>query len=530
MTLLLLGFLPLSIASIIIFSAVLWSALIIISVKRRKELQRASNILLSSMAVTDPLVGSFCVPLSAVVGLLASYQVLADHYICKLDFVALSSMVTLTLCSVFHLTMIAWERYMAIGKWRDYKVRVTRSLTKKLSIIAWILAIVTVSPPHFITLMRRENDIFSLALEIFFIILSVSVMFALCLIIYFYVMVCLGVRKRKLCQIRQVNELVNAKLEHRVAMTTVLVAFASILSFFPTILGGILQGIYPVFRQRLVVRVEDTFLYLNSVVNPLIYCYRDCRFKNAELETLRIRRPKVEPFVVMTNAASSRHVRQNDISGSGKDKPQIQKAKNPGRLTRSASLELVFFSDQTHLGFQKTVLKRPLSSPSLWLLIRNCFYPATLGLQQPTGHCRHYSSDPDVSSDVRFPPFQTLLNEHGLFVGRNIYSKLLLNNKRTKTPKHWKPLSSASCIFFLCSKGTDGKLLLLKVSISSDCSSLGCLKCVQFYNWWRLILILGDVLYYYVLLCKHQWNTRWVFARKHYIFTREKITVAMFTY
>ena len=354
-----------AIASMISPSAVLLNALIIISVKRRKELQRASNILLSSMAVTDLLVGILCVLLSAVVGLLVPYRVLADHYICKLDFVALSPTVTLTICSVFHLTMIAWERYMAIRKWIDHKVMVTRSLTKKMAIVAWILAIVTVSPPHFITLMMRENDIINLALEIFFIILSVSVMFALCLIIYFYVMVYLGVRKRKLCQIRQVNGLVNAKREHRVAMTTVIVTVALILSFFPTILGGILQGIYPVFRQRLAVRVQDTFLHLNSVVNPLIYCYRDCRFRNAVLEILRIRRPKVEPFVVMSDAASSRHVRQNDISGSGKDKSQIQKAKNPVPLTRSASLELVLFSDQTHLGFQKMVLKRTLSCPSL---------------------------------------------------------------------------------------------------------------------------------------------------------------------
>ena len=34
---------------------------------------------------------------------------------------------------------------------------------------------------------------------------------------------------------------------------------------------------------------------------------------------------------------------------------------------------------------------------------------------------------------------------------------------------------------------------------------------------------------YMFLLYKHQWNTRWDFARKHDIFTSEKITVAMTT-
>ena len=53
-----------------------------------------------------------------------------------------------------------------------------------------------------------------LEVEIFIIVLSVLVMSALALIMYFHVMVKLGVRKRKLSQIRQVSELMNEKLGH----------------------------------------------------------------------------------------------------------------------------------------------------------------------------------------------------------------------------------------------------------------------------------------------------------------------------
>ena len=70
-----------------------------------------------------------------------------------------------------------------------------------------------------------------LAVEIFIIVLSVLVMSTLALMIYFYVMVKLGVRKRKLSQIRQASELVNEKLGHRVAITTALVTIALIPSF-----------------------------------------------------------------------------------------------------------------------------------------------------------------------------------------------------------------------------------------------------------------------------------------------------------
>ena len=345
-------------------TVVLLNALIIIAVQRRRELQRASSILLSSMAVTDLLVGSICVPLSAVVGLLVPYQILTDHYICKLDFVAISVTITLAICSIFHLTMIAWERNVAIRKWIDYKVIVTRSCLKKLAITAWVLAIVTVSPLPLmvITGIMSENAMI-LASEIFHIVLSVLVMSALGLIIYFYVMVYLGVRKRKLNQIRQVNELVNAKLKRRVAMTTALVTVALILSFFPNAVIGFLEGVYPVLRKHWVIRLMDTLLYSNSVVNPLIYCYRDCRFRNAVLEILRIRKPEKRPSVAI---AVVRFVRRKDLLGSVKDtKVQIEKKKNQVRLTRSASCDLVLFTDRARLDSHQTSLKRSMSSPSL---------------------------------------------------------------------------------------------------------------------------------------------------------------------
>ena len=353
-----------AVACIISPTAVFLNVLVIIEVKQRKELQRASNILLSSMAVTDLLVGSLCVPLSAVLGLLVPYQIVTDHYICKLDSVAIWFMITLAICSIFHLTMIAWERYVAIRKWIDYRVIVTRSRLKKLAIIAWVSAIVTVSPAHFtmaLTGMLRENEMV-LALDIFFIILSVLVMSALGLIIYFYVMVYLGVRKRKLSQIHQVSDLVNAKLEQRVAVTTTLVTVALILSFFSNAVIGMLEGVYPVPRKRFVVDLKATFLYTNSVVNPLIYCYRDCRFRNAVLEILRIRKPKVTPYVVTD---TTRFARGKDAFDSERDKVQGQKVENPVRLTRSASCDLVHFLGLVQLESHKKAFKRIMSSPSL---------------------------------------------------------------------------------------------------------------------------------------------------------------------
>ena len=201
-----------------------------------------------------------------------------------------------------------------------------------------------------------------LALDIFFIILSVLVMSTLGLIIYFYVMVYLGVRKRKLSQIRQVSDLVNAKLEQRVAVTTTLVTVALILSFFSNAVIGMLEGVYPVLRKRFVGDLKATLLYTNSVVNPLIYYYRDCRFRNAVLELLRIRKPKVTPYLVTDTPTFARG---NDVFDLERDKVQGQFVENPVRLTRSASCDLVHFLGRFQLESHKKAFKRTMSSPSL---------------------------------------------------------------------------------------------------------------------------------------------------------------------
>ena len=139
-------------------------------------------------------------------------------------------MITLSICSIFHLTMIAWDRYEAFRDWIAYKVIVTKSRPQKLALITWLSAIVTVTPLLFIVItgiVSENATIFTV--EVFIIVLSVLAMSALAAITYFYIMVKLGVRKRKLSQIRPVIELVNAKLEHRAAMTTALVTIASFL-------------------------------------------------------------------------------------------------------------------------------------------------------------------------------------------------------------------------------------------------------------------------------------------------------------
>ena len=353
-----------SLASIISPAAVLLNVLIIIAVKKKKELQKLSNILLLSLAVTDLVTGGICVPLSALEGFFLVYQILTEQNICTLDEVTSLSTFTLTFCSLFHLALVAWERYVAIRKWRDYRVIVTKSRLKKLATIAWISATVFVWSPNLIVIAvgGDENNIVQ---QIMFTIPAVSILCIPALIVYFYVMIYHEVHKRKLNKIiPQVSQLMTMKMENRVANTTALVTAALILSFVPVVSVAFLAEIFPILHKMSSWRIAEALVLSNTVVNPLIYCYRDCRFRNAVLEILKIKKPKAKNTGYIV-----RFTRQKEVRSTMKDNVQIQKVENLVRLKRSVSCNFPKMLKLTPIDSIETTFKRTVSAPMI--LLRN---------------------------------------------------------------------------------------------------------------------------------------------------------------
>ena len=77
-------------------------------------------------------------------------------------------------------------------------------------------------------------------------------------------------------------------------------------------------------------RAVETLVLSNSLVNPLIYCYRDCRFKKVVLELLKIRKPKPKNAVDIL-----RFTERPNVVGPLKDRVVIiQEVDENIRLTR----------------------------------------------------------------------------------------------------------------------------------------------------------------------------------------------------
>ena len=346
-------------------TAVLLNALVILAVKQGKAIHRISSLLLSSMAVGDLLVGAVCMPLTVVVNSFIARQVLPVP-VCMLDVVSLNVTYMFSCCSLFHVTVIAWERYVAIQKWMDYKIIVTRSKVKKLAIIVWVSAVLLMLPEVIITAVLDKDDA-ALAMEKWFVVNAVSAVCFLAAIAYFYLMVYLGIRKRNLSEISQVMTLMTVKVENKAAKTMSLVTVALFFTFDPVLVVRMLGGVFPVLWKPSAFSLSMLLVQLNSIMNPLIYCYRDRRFRNTVLELLKIRKPQANH---PTAVATPRLVRPSgqDPFDSLEGVVELQNVEISTRLTRSASCDLALVLDSAHLA----TLKRSLSAPSLAKGISSC--------------------------------------------------------------------------------------------------------------------------------------------------------------
>lgn len=335
---------------------ILLNTLVIAALKKRKELRRNSNILLTSVAVVSLLMGVINMPLRATVDVLVLRQLWFQH-ICLLDFLNLYMTYCVAFSSLYHLTAIAWERYVAIVKWVDYKVILRRNRFTNLAIIAWLASVFTVLPVSITAGFGANIQI----VETLYIVCVACGTVAIVSMVYFYVKVYLGIRKRRISEISEVSILVKAKLESKVAKTTALLIADVIFSMSPAMVFYILGEVSPSINSFLDFRLLEAPFMLYSTANPILYCYRDRRFRNAVLELLLIRKSRA---TVAVDGAVFYIGRKHRID-EAEDALKLQNVGKPAAclLTRATSCDLSLVPECVHGRSLKITLKRSLLAP-----------------------------------------------------------------------------------------------------------------------------------------------------------------------
>ena len=345
-------------------ATILLNILIIFAVWKKRELQTNSNILLASMAVGDFLVGAASMPLSISLDVLLLRKDFS-HAICEIAFANQLVLYAAACSSLYHMTVIAWERYIAITRWMEYSVVIRRTRIRKLAAIAWLLAVFTTTPIRIL----KATAVHYKYINVLNIIFSLPAAVGMVLIGYFYVAVYLGLRKWSRTQEMSCAARVRARRENGVAKRSLVIAAVSFLYYIPSLVVRLLFGeAVPILRSSSFFRWSELLIQLNSLLNPILYWLAlNRRFRDVVLKMTNIRKPDAGWISVTSSLNTIERCHSRRI-GAAKT-PNLQGFKEivgeeeqPDRITRagsqdSNSIELV------HTHFQS--LPNYLNQPSM---------------------------------------------------------------------------------------------------------------------------------------------------------------------
>ena len=260
---------------------VLLNLLVILAVKRKTGLQTNANILLACLAVTDLFCGLVVQP-SFI--LWKAFQLNSVHNNCMLKRIHNVILGLGSLLSVLHISLVTCERLIAI----KYSLRYLTIVNPKKILVAVITIWV-------FCLLVQTGLLFSFQtvanLYITFFVAFVMLVCILFVLISYTILFREIIRHRKMinAQHQIQDDAERYAREDKAFWTTAFVVGALLFSFIPMALALLFRpskgydGLHDVFLPW-----ARTVAMLNSVLNPLIYCWRQKEMREFFLKTLGI--------------------------------------------------------------------------------------------------------------------------------------------------------------------------------------------------------------------------------------------------
>ncbi|XP_068756789.1 trace amine-associated receptor 2-like [Montipora capricornis] len=242
--------------------------LVIIAIKRKRRLQNNGNIMLACLAVTDVLTGLTSQPsfiLWKTASLLGSDIAKVFYPIHRLCIIVLSY------SSALHLMMVVGDKMIAIKYPFWYPSVMTTRNIKMGVLLCWVYS----------SSFRLPIQLIQGSSALYFI--SVSHIFFVCVVFVSTSNVILYFETRRHHKMIKAQQLPQEQVEtflkeNKAFKTTVLVVGAVGLCLLPAIFILVMFAV-GFFRERifllnLMLSMTPTFMMINSLLNPLIYCWR----------------------------------------------------------------------------------------------------------------------------------------------------------------------------------------------------------------------------------------------------------------
>ena len=265
---------------------ILMNVLVIMAVKTRPRLRCKYNILLACLAGTDLLVGAASQP-SFIAGQIYAIKGLSLGQYCRYFKETHPYFWIPIFASLSHLTFISMERFVAIKYTFRYMTIVTEFRLKMAVVSSWVIACC----PAILQNLSEEFDIFTRVANAFLGCFSISLLLYCHFSVYFVTR-----RHEEKIKCEQVSPQAAADFakEKKALKTTRIIIMALLVCFFPLIVCNLLLNIF--FKSSSYIvnvivlshPVVVSVISLNSLCNPIIYCYRNKSFRKTCKELLKM--------------------------------------------------------------------------------------------------------------------------------------------------------------------------------------------------------------------------------------------------
>ena len=254
----------------LILIAIISNTLVLVAIMRTPQLRSPSTILLCSLAISDLLVGFVVQPLY-IASELTENDFLYD-VVTILSFCACG-------VSLTTMTAISVDRFLALHYHMRYPNLMTVHRAIFASVAVWIVTFVV----SFSTFWKENAYYFTAAVSI-----------VICLLVssFCYIRIYRIVRhhhlqihaQRQAVESTEVSQ--NMERSIKRAMDTLVFYMVLILCYLPLFIAMVMFGI-PHIQLNNTWNLTDTIAYVNSSINPILYCWRLRGLRTAVRKTVR---------------------------------------------------------------------------------------------------------------------------------------------------------------------------------------------------------------------------------------------------
>jgi len=261
-------------------TAALGNTLIFIALGRRSSLHAPSRLLIRSLAFTDLFVGLISQPLAA----LHAISILTKH-LAIFRFTVISSYSTsaiLSGVSLFILTFLSVDRLLALSLGVRYRQTVTIARVRAFVIFSWVFNMAN----GLLSFLPENRFVFNIVC-----VASISlcvVISTTCYIKIYFILRLQQMKVQGIFSLAQPNESSSLHIErYKKTVSSALWVHLTLLGCYLPF--GILSGVKAITGDTLPVAegFTATLIFLNSSVNPVLYCWRIREVRQAVKETIR---------------------------------------------------------------------------------------------------------------------------------------------------------------------------------------------------------------------------------------------------